>query len=443
MLYECWQRIAREFRDQLALREIGARRSWTFGELAEAADAVERALAPPGPWHHPIGSGADFVLQTLAAWRAGGIVCPLEPGGSVPTPALAASVSSGDLPDSIVHLKLTSATTGTPRLVAFTAEQLAADAAQIVSTMGLRAAWPNLGTISLAHSYGFSNLILPLLLHGIPLILLDGPWPESVRRTIAEVGDVTLPAVPALWKTWHEAGVLSSGVRLAISAGAPLPVQLEHAVFERSGLKIHNFYGATECGGIAYDRSSVPRTDDACIGAPLDGVALAVGPSGCLEVRGAAVGAGYRPEPETGTSSLRDACFFSSDLAEIKGELVYLRGRAGDQINVAGRKVSPEIIERELRASDEVEDCLVFGVPGGDADRGDLLVACVVAKRPANSNSNSKVNVKAVEGLLKQFLLVRLAAWQVPREWHFVDSLEPNQRGKLSRPQWRARLGYR
>src|SRR5262245_31442629 len=101
MLYECWQRIAREFRGQLALREIGARRSWTFGELAEAADAIEHGRAPRGSWHHPSGSGADFVLQTLAAWRAGGIVCPLEPGGSVPTPLIAptaSSVSSGNLP---------------------------------------------------------------------------------------------------------------------------------------------------------------------------------------------------------------------------------------------------------------------------------------------------------------------------------------------------------
>ena len=48
--------------------------------------------------------------------------------------------------------------------------------------MGLRADWPNLGVISLAHSYGFSNLILPLLLHGIPLILAPAPLPEIIRR---------------------------------------------------------------------------------------------------------------------------------------------------------------------------------------------------------------------------------------------------------------------
>jgi len=43
---------------------------------------------------------------------------------------------------------------------------------------------------------------------------------------------------------------------------APLPLSLECAVFEQHGLKIHNFYGTTECGGIAVDASATPRTED-------------------------------------------------------------------------------------------------------------------------------------------------------------------------------------
>ena len=57
-----------------------------------------------------------------------------------------------------------SATTGAARVIAFTAGQLAADVENIVATMGLRPNWPNLGVISMAHSYGFSNLVLPLFM---------------------------------------------------------------------------------------------------------------------------------------------------------------------------------------------------------------------------------------------------------------------------------------
>jgi len=103
--------------------------------------------------------------------------------------------------------------------------------------------------------------------------------------------------------------------------------------------------------------------------------------------------------------------------------LVYLRGRLGDQINVAGRKVSPEIIERVLLAHQQVRECLVFGVPSRDTERTEIIVAVVASD--------------AKEPELKQFLLQALPAWQVPREWHFVESLSTNARGKISRVEWR------
>ena len=144
-------------------------------------------------------------------------------------------------------------------MVAFTAEQLAADAENIMVTMGLRPDWPNLGVISLAYSYGFSNLVLPLLLHGIPLYLAPSPLPVALRCAAHAQWNLTVAGVPALWHAWHKAGAILSNVRLAISAGAPLPLSLEQEVFAEHGVKIHNFYGCTECGGISYDAAPEPR----------------------------------------------------------------------------------------------------------------------------------------------------------------------------------------
>jgi acyl-CoA synthetase (AMP-forming)/AMP-acid ligase II len=416
MLYKLWQRVSREHAARIALTDLRTRRGWTFGELAKEA---EHGGLSGGRFAFPQGNGPEFILTVLNAWRSGAVLCPLEPGQGSP--------ELGDLPEDIVHLKTTSATTGKPRLVAFTAEQLVADAENILQTMGLRAEWPNLGAISLAHSYGFSNLVLPLLLHGIPLLLLDSPLPEAVRAAASAANHLTLPAVPALWRAWHEANALPLNVRLAISAGAPLPLSLEQDIFARRALKLHNFCGATECGGIAYDASETPRTDGSCIGTPMKNVCLSVNAEGCLEVRSRAVGRGYWPEPD---ANLGGGCYRTSDLAEIKSGDVFLRGRASDQINVAGRKVSPEAIERVLLKHPSVKECLVFGVPSPEAERSDIVVACVVGKPEDGSEA------------LKQFLLAQLPAWQVPREWRFVDSLAPNQRGKLSRTEWRTKLGF-
>jgi len=411
MLYGRWRQIAHERGHSLALRDLAARREWSFAQLAAQAEA---ASAGGGPVAYPQGHSAEFIFAVLRAWRENTVVCPLEPDQQPPRfPAP---------PSPCCHIKTTSASGGLPRAVAFRAEQLAADADNIVATMGLRPDWPNLGVISLAHSYGFSNLVLPLLLHGIPLILAPSPLPEMVRRAAEGYPDLTLAGVPALWRAWHEARAIPPNVRLAISAGAPLPLSLEQTVFAATGLKIHNFYGSSECGGIAYDRTGTLRTDDACVGSPMQNVELALNEDGCLQVRSSAVGETYWPD---GDDTLAGGCFQTSDLAGLRDGQVYLRGRLSDQINVAGRKVSPATIEQALREFGAVKDCLVFGIPSSDADRTDVIVACVAMEGPGDSS------------LLRQFLLTRLPGWQVPREWWFVESLGANPRGKTPRAEAR------
>jgi acyl-coenzyme A synthetase/AMP-(fatty) acid ligase len=412
MLYEQWRKIAAARRGEVALRETASGRRWTFAELFAAGEAMKMGSAGMAC---PQGPAPEFIVDLLAAWRENRITCPLETGQSPP------EISTP--PQNCVHLKSTSATGGKACFVAFTAEQLAADAENIVAMMGLRPDWPNLGVISLAHSYGFSNLVLPLLLHGIPLILAPAPLPEIVRRAVENEQAITLPAVPAMWRAWHLADAIPPAVRLAISAGAPLPISLEQEVFQSSGLKIHNFLGSSECGGIAYDATETPRTDAALAGMPMRNVNLSVNAAGCLTVQSRAVAETYWPEKSV---LLGDGIFQTSDLAELKDGHVFLRGRLGDQINVAGRKVSPETIERVLLAHPQVHECLVFGAPSRDAERLEIIVAIVAAETG--------------EPALKQFLLERLPAWQVPREWRFVDALPANARGKVSRAEWRQRF---
>jgi acyl-coenzyme A synthetase/AMP-(fatty) acid ligase len=342
------------------------------------------------------------------------VVCPLDthqqPLSALPPPAR------------FCHLKTTPASIGLPRYVAFTEAQLAADVDNIVAAMGLRPDWPNLGVISLAYSYGFSSLVLPLLLHGIPLFLVPSPLPVALRCAARVPGNLTVAGVPALWHAWHKAGTILRNVRLAISAGAPLPLSLERAVFEEHGVKIHNFYGCTQCGGVAYDATETPRSDESSVGRPLNNVRVEIGGNGALRVRSRAVGHTYWPTREP---ALRGGVFHTNDLAEIKNGEILLRGRTDDHINVAGRKVSPTVIEQALREHEAVAECVVFGVPSRDVDRMELIVACVAADRPSSKEQ------------LKQFLLQRLPGWQVPREWWFVDSISSNGAGKPSRAQWR------
>ena len=423
-LYHRWQQIAVANADQWALREV--HHAWTFRELQSALDALPKATAPVILQ----GRSAAFVLGTLQAWRDGQIAVPVEEGAEFnATRARLETVPAG-----IVHVKTTSGSTGIPRHILFTAEQLAADAQQIISTMGLRQEWPNVGTISLAHSYGFSNLVLPLLLHGIPLILVPDPLPETMRRVLADNDGgcgFTIPAVPAMWRTWQSAGILDADtVKLGISAGAPLLLKLEHAIFDACGLKVHNFLGASECGGIAYDRTLHPRAPDSeWIGSALDGVSLSISDSGTLRVASAAVGQSYWPQGESALSG--DGTFQTGDLVRLESSSeVHLLGRADDVINVSGRKVHPDEIELRLSSQEEVLHAIVFSVPSSNAMRGDDMVAMVNLRDGADL---AKVKQALADGL-------HGAEWKWPRCWHVYSQLLPDQRGKLSRAIWKARF---
>jgi long-chain acyl-CoA synthetase len=89
--------------------------------------------------------------------------------------------------------------------------------------------------------------------------------------------------------------------------------------------------------------------------------------------------------------------------------------------------VSPEVIERALTEHPQVRHCTVFGVPSAEMERAETIVVCLVAAGKVTSDT------------LRQFLMARLPAWQIPRDWWFVDSLETNRRGKVSRAEWRRR----
>lgn len=421
MLYDLWQQTLRTHRDTLAVHDAAAGSRHCFSDVQKALDQLP-PLKPRSLHEASIQQGAwNFILQTLRAWRDDAVLCPVDHASPPFTGTTA-------LPAGVCHLKLTSGSTGEPRCIMFGAPQLMADAENIRISMKLDAGSPNLAVISLAHSYGFSNLVLPLLLHGHPLILVPDALPSSLRLAFDGDTRLTLPAVPAMWRAWHRSGLLhTSPISLAISAGAPLPVELERMVHDACGLKIHNFYGSSECGGIAYDDSATPRTDASFAGRAMHGVSLSCTEEGNIRVQSAAVGLGYLSPDREGAATLSDGRFIASDLVELVDGNVYLRGRISDAINIAGRKLNPSDVEAALLTHPEVRHCVVFGVPSADATRCEETIAC------------AHVAEGVTEDQLAAWLDERLALWQMPRHYWLCSDLTPNVRGKISRSEWKVR----
>src|SRR5881275_2341893 len=170
-------------------------------------------------------------------------------------------------------LKLTSGTTAAPRAVRFRSEQLLADCSQICETMGISDVDLNFGVIPISHSYGFSNLLTPLIARGVPMVLSRERMPRAVLNDLAKTDATVFPGMPVFYQAFCEmenAPALPK-LRLCISAGAPLPLEVARKFRGKFQRSIHSFYGSSECGGICYDREA-RLEEPGFVGPPLDGV---------------------------------------------------------------------------------------------------------------------------------------------------------------------------
>ena len=397
-------------------------------------------------------SGATLVVGLLAVWSrdAAALVaestlsatevenlgrdlapaCVLSPGAGGAPMAIRAvpHASPRNLPPGTAVIKLTSGSTGRPRGIAVGAEHLIADGRQILRGMGIGADDVNLGVIPPAHSYGLGNLVMPLVLQGSPLLILRDPIPATLSSVLSFPEPSIFPGVPTLFEMLAplpEDAMTPKGLRLCISAGAPLRPDTAAAFRGRFGLPVRSLYGASECGGITYDASpdgTVAETGDGAVGLPLPEVEVRLsGDEGRVTAKSRAVAFGYLSGVEAGgDGEFSEGWFRTGDTGrfDAQGRLV-LTGRIGALVNVAGRKVNPREVEAALLAVPGVGDAAVLGVP--DAARGEALVACLVTQ--------GELSREMVMSYLRQ----ELAGYKLPRRLVFLDSIPRNERGKLDR----------
>jgi len=472
---EALARIARDQPQRVAIYGLSEGLTRTFGDLhrdgAEMTAALDALALPDRPCLVScVGNRIGFVALFLACLRrraslvlldgdataaeviavaerlhAHGIITPLDgpaaqpasarrlPAGLVfarsadPHAAPAFSVSS---PEPLI-LKLTSGSTHAPKAVVVTESRLVADGRHIIDAMSIRPDDVSLATIPIAHAYGMGTLLLPLLLQGTPIGLRDGFSAGSLAEDIAACGVTFMPGVPYIYDYLqrHGSGGLVARLRMLVSAGAPLDLETLRFFKQSVGVKIHSLYGTSETGAVAFDDSD-DLWPSVSVGRPVPETTVtlvahdAAGPGeGRVLVRGTAVADRYvfRDDADEPLSAFSHGGFLTGDLArrDASGRL-FLTGRISRFVNVAGRKVQPEEIERVIVSVSGVLQASVVGVP--HPTRGQLLVACVRRRGPW---------VTADE--VRSACSSRLSAHKVPRRVVFADELPVNARGKLDR----------
>ena len=327
-------------------------------------------------------------------------------------------------------LKLTSGSMGGPR-AALTAEAaVISDGRTLAAAMDIRPDDVQIAAIPLSHSYGIGNLVMPLLLQGTAICLREAFVPQRVPDDARQYGARHLPGAPFMFD--HMATHLPphqwppSLTRL-VSAGAPLEPKVADRFRATFGVKVHSFYGTSETGGIAFDDGDGPVTDG-FVGRALPGVEISLrdpDDQGCgrVHVRSSAVSISYAGGE---AEAFVDGGFLTTDLATLDPDQgLTLRGRVSSFVNVAGRKVQPEEVERTLREFPGVVDARVFGME--DRHRGEKLVACLVI-------SGDRPSLLA----LRSYCGRRLAAHKIPRAFVVLDQIPLTARGKIDRERLRA-----
>lgn len=406
-------------------------------EAAERCPSLEHVIVAGDPGDGCDGARfhgmADLYADLYADVHAG-------PGG-LPTPPQ---------PSDVALLQLSGGSTGVPKLIPRRHEDYLCAVRSSLDACPLGPESVFLAALPAAHNFPLvSPGILGALYAGATTVLAPAPSPDVVFRLIESERVTITSAVPPLALNWLDAAARTrrdlSSLQVLQVGGAACAADLARRVGPELGATVQQVFGMAE-GLINYTRCDDPEdallhtqgrpccdadevriVDDADRDVPRGqpGHLLARGP---YTIRGYFVPrGGEAPDPAAFTT---DGYYRTGDLARLRedGNLVVV-GRATEQINRGGEKVSPEEVEDRLLAHPDVHDASVVAV--ADPDVGERTCAFVIPR------AGAQLEPRAVPAYLRG---EGLAGFKIPDLVEVVDDFPVIGVGKTGRAQLRRAL---
>ena len=322
----------------------------------------------------------------------------------------------------------TSGTTGTPKGAELTHGSLGSNQEVIVRRLlKLTDEDVVLACLPLFHVFGMTCAMNAAITAGAGLSLMARFDPAKAIERIRRDRVTVLEAVPTMYSALLSVAdrfspEATATLRTCVSGGAALPVAVLNDFEKTFDAVILEGYGLSETSpAVTFNHPDAERRPGS-IGTPIEGVqvrlvdsegiAVAAGTPGEIQIKGPNVMKGYWNLPDATNEAIKDGWFSTGDIAVVDGDgYYYVVDRKKDLIIRGGYNVYPREVEEVLHEHPAVAAVAVIGIP--HESLGEEVGAAVVLKAAASAELEE----------LRQFVKGRVAAYKYPRRIWFVDSL--------------------
>ncbi|MAG95254.1 MAG: long-chain fatty acid--CoA ligase [Alphaproteobacteria bacterium] len=297
-----------------------------------------------------------------------------------------------------------------------------------------------MGVLPFFHVFAMTVVMNLSIYIGAEIIMHPRFELEPVLKDLSKKRPTLFPGVPTMYTAINHHPDLASydltAIKICLSGGAPLPVEVKQRFEELTGASLREGYGLTETSPVACANPIAGVSKEGSIGLPLPGTSIFItdredptkflpqGEDGEICVQGPQVMMGYWGRPEDSAEAIIDGRLRTGDVGYMDEQgYTFIIDRMKDLILVGGFNVYPRHVEEGVYQHPAVEECTVIGVD--DEYRGQAVKAFVKLKAGHTLTSEE----------LLSFLQEKLGKHEMPRHVEFRDELPKTMIGKLSKKE--------
>ncbi|MFN3488487.1 MAG: long-chain-fatty-acid--CoA ligase [Emticicia sp.] len=345
-------------------------------------------------------------------------------------------------PDDTAVIIYTSGTTGRPKGAELTHSNIFLNANLSKDLQDLNYNDKTILVLPLFHIFGQVVCMIASIYRGSTAVLVPRFDAEMVLSLIQNEKITHFAGVPTMYwglLSYPEANKFdSSSLRVCLSGGAALPVQVLKDFEAKYNVAILEGYGMSEGSPVVTFNHPDRVRKTGSVGTPVWGVEVCIkdengnelgaNEKGELCYRGHNVTKGYYKRPDATAESIKNGWLHSGDIAIRDDDGYYfIVDRTKDMIIRGGFNVYPREVEEAMMQHSAISMVAVIGVPNDEY--GEEIKACVVLK------PEIVISEKELIAWTKE----RIASYKYPRVIEFMSSLPMGASGKILKRELRGK----